>query len=69
MKSDSELQIDVLDELRWEPVVDATDIGATVKNGVVTLEGTVDGIAEKWPAEMRRDVRRDSPIFINMPPQ
>jgi osmotically-inducible protein OsmY len=51
MKSDRELQIDVLDELRWEPGVNATDIGATVKDGVVTLEGTVDSLAEKWAAE------------------
>jgi VCBS repeat-containing protein len=51
MKSDRELQIDVLDELRWEPGVNATDIGATVKDGVVTLEGTVDNFAEKWAAE------------------
>ena len=51
MKSDRELQIDVLDELRWEPGVNATDIGATVKDGVVTLEGTVDSYAEKWAAE------------------
>ena len=51
MTSDRELQIDVLDELRWEPGVNATDIGATVKDGVVTLEGTVDSFAEKWAAE------------------
>jgi len=51
MKNDRELQIDVLDELRWEPGVNATDIGATVKDGVVTLEGTVDSFAEKWAAE------------------
>jgi osmotically-inducible protein OsmY len=50
MKSDRELQIDVLDELRWEPGVNATDIAATVKDGVVTLEGTVDSFAEKWDA-------------------
>jgi osmotically-inducible protein OsmY len=56
MKSDRELQIDVLDELRWEPGVNATDIGATVKDGVVTLEGTVDSFAEKWAAE--RAVKR-----------
>jgi osmotically-inducible protein OsmY len=56
MKSDRELQIDVLDELRWEPGVKATDIGATVKDGVVTLEGTVDSFAEKWAAE--RAVKR-----------
>jgi osmotically-inducible protein OsmY len=51
MKNDRELQQDVLDELRWEPGVKATDIGATVKDGVVTLEGTVDSFAEKWAAE------------------
>jgi len=51
MKSDRELQVDVLEELRWEPGVNATDIGATVKDGVVTLEGTVDSFAEKWAAE------------------
>ena len=56
MKADRELQIDVLDELRWEPGVNATDIGATVKDGVVTLEGTVDSFAEKWAAE--RAVKR-----------
>ena len=56
MKNDRELQIDVLDELRWEPGVNATDIGATVKDGVVTLEGTVDSYAEKWAAE--RAVKR-----------
>jgi osmotically-inducible protein OsmY len=51
MKSDREIQIDVLDELRWEPSVNATDIGVTVKDGIVTLEGTVDSYAEKWAAE------------------
>jgi osmotically-inducible protein OsmY len=50
MKSDRELQTDVLEELRWEPGVNSTDIGATVKGGVVTLEGTVDSFAEKWAA-------------------
>jgi osmotically-inducible protein OsmY len=51
MKTDRELQIDVLDELRWEPGVNAADIGTTVKDGVVTLKGTVDSFAEKWAAE------------------
>jgi osmotically-inducible protein OsmY len=51
MKTDSELQLDVEDELRWEPGVKATDIGVTVKDGVVTLEGTVDSYAEKWAAQ------------------
>jgi osmotically-inducible protein OsmY len=51
VKTDRELQIDVLDELKWEPGVEATDIGATVKDGVVTLTGTVDSYTEKWAAE------------------
>ena len=51
MKTDREIQLDVLDELRWEPSVNATDIGVTVKNAIVTLEGTVDSFAEKWAAE------------------
>ena len=51
MKSDRELQVDVLDELRWEPGLNATNIGVTVKDGVVTLEGRVDSFAEKWAAE------------------
>lgn len=56
MTSDRELQTSVLDELRWEPGVNATDIGVTVKDGVVTLEGTVNSFAEKWAAE--RAVKR-----------
>ena len=43
--------MDVLDELRWESSVNATDIGVTVKDGVATLEGTVDRFLEKWAAE------------------
>ena len=51
MNGDRQLQLDVLDELRWEPGVKATDIGVTVKDGVVMLEGTVESYAEKWAAE------------------
>ena len=49
--TDSELQRDVLDELRWEPTVDAAHIGVSVKNGVVTLTGHVPSYAEKFAAE------------------
>jgi len=65
MKSDRELQIDVLDELRWEPGVNATDIGVTVKDGVVTLEGTVDSFAEKWATE--KAVKREIEGGIEKP--
>jgi osmotically-inducible protein OsmY len=51
MKTDSDLQRDVFDELKWEPAVHSTDIGVIVKDGVVTLEGVVDSYPEKWAAE------------------
>jgi len=51
MKTNSELQRDVLDELAWEPSVDAAGIGVSVNNGVVILNGTVKSLTEKWTAE------------------
>ena len=51
MKTDSELQRDVLDELAWEPSVDAAEIGVSVENGVVILNGTVKSWFQKWTAE------------------
>jgi osmotically-inducible protein OsmY len=49
--TDSELQRDVLDELKWEPSVDAAHIGVSVKDGIVTLSGHVPSYAEKYAAE------------------
>jgi osmotically-inducible protein OsmY len=51
MKSDAQLQQDVMAELKWEPAVHAEQIGVEVKNGVVTLAGEVGSYAEKWNAE------------------
>ncbi len=51
MKTDSQLQRDVLDELQWEPSVHASDIGVQAKQGVVTLTGHVGSFVEKWNAE------------------
>ena len=50
MKIDSQLQRDVLDELAWEPSVDAAEIGVSVDNGVVVLNGTVKSLSQKWTA-------------------
>ena len=52
MKSDFQLQKDVMDELHWEPSVDHTNIGVTAKNGVVTLAGFVPNYAQKTAVEM-----------------
>ncbi|SBR51569.1 MULTISPECIES: BON domain-containing protein [unclassified Halomonas] len=51
LKSDAQIQKDVLAELGWEPSVRASDIGVEVKGGIVTLAGHVDSYAEKWHAE------------------
>jgi osmotically-inducible protein OsmY len=51
VKTDSELQRDVLAELWWEPGLDATHIGVSVKDGVVTLSGHVPSYAERYAAE------------------
>ena len=51
MKTDSQLQQDVMAELKWEPSVHAAQIGVEVKNGVVTLAGEVSSYPEKWNAE------------------
>lgn len=52
MKNDRDLQRAVMDELGWEPGVKASDIGVSVKDGVVALTGIVDSYAEKWSAEL-----------------
>ena len=51
MTTDSELKQDVIDELMWEPDINATEIGVAVKDGVVTLSGYVDSYHEKLAAE------------------
>lgn len=51
MKTDTELQRYVMDELAWEPSVNAAEIGVSVDSGVVTLSGTVESYPEKWAAE------------------
>jgi osmotically-inducible protein OsmY len=51
MKSDSEIERDVKEELMWNPDLDATDIAVSVKNGVVTLTGFVRSYADRLEAE------------------
>lgn len=51
MKSNQELQRDVQNAIRWEPLLNAAEIGVTVKDGVVSLTGTVDSYAKKMGAE------------------
>jgi osmotically-inducible protein OsmY len=49
--ADATIQQDVLQELKWDPSIDATNIGVAVKDGVVTLTGYVHAFVDKWAAE------------------
>jgi osmotically-inducible protein OsmY len=51
MKSDAQIQQDVLRELRWDPRVEETDVGVEVDRGVVTLTGTVGSSARRLAAQ------------------
>jgi len=51
MKSDKQVQLDVIAELGWEPAIDAKDILVEVRDGIVTLGGHVASYAEKCNAE------------------
>jgi osmotically-inducible protein OsmY len=49
--TDEQIQREVLDELKWEPVVKPNEIGVAVKDGIVTLTGWVDSYIKRWTAE------------------
>jgi osmotically-inducible protein OsmY len=51
MKTNAELQSDVQDAIKWEPLLNAAEIGVTAKDGIVSLTGTVDSYAKKLEAE------------------
>jgi osmotically-inducible protein OsmY len=50
-RTDQEIQLDVLNELKFDPRVQPNEIGVAVKDGVVTLAGWVDSYAKRWAAE------------------
>lgn len=51
IRTDEEIQRDVLAELKWEAQVQPNEIGVSVKDGVVILTGWVDSFLKKWGAE------------------
>jgi osmotically-inducible protein OsmY len=51
MKTDTQLQRDVIDELQFDPSIDASNIGVIAKQGgIVTLTGKVSSYADKYGA-------------------
>jgi osmotically-inducible protein OsmY len=61
IRTDSEIKRDVEDELKYDAGVDATDIGVSVKNGVVSLTGFAGSYSQKLQAEM--DAKRISGVM------
>ncbi len=51
IRSDIDIQQDVIAELKWDPQVKPNEIGVVVKDGIVTLTGWVDSYLKKWAAE------------------
>jgi osmotically-inducible protein OsmY len=51
MKNNQELQTDVQNAIKWEPLLNAAEIGVIVHDGVVTLTGSVDSYTKKIEAE------------------
>lgn len=49
-KSDAQLQRDVIQELKYEPSINAAEIGVTAKDGIVGLTGNVPSYVEKYAA-------------------
>jgi osmotically-inducible protein OsmY len=51
IRSDQEIQRDILDELKWDARVQPNEVGVAVKDGIVTLSGWVDSYLKRWAAE------------------
>jgi osmotically-inducible protein OsmY len=51
LRTDQNLQRDVMEELAWDPRVSEKEIGVAAKDGVVTLTGFVESYAQKSAAE------------------
>lgn len=51
MKTDAQLKADVTHELEWDTSINATHVGVSVSQGVVTLSGHLETYAEKHAVE------------------
>jgi len=55
VKTDKQVQQEVLDELEWDPAVSAAQIGVTARGGAVIPSGMVDTYGLKWAAKRARN--------------
>ena len=59
MKINAELQRGVLDDLLWDPTVNAANIKVAAERGSVTLGGSIASYTEKWQAKRAACAWRD----------
>ena len=50
IKSDPQIKADVLNELKWDAIVDESKVNVEVHHGIVTLSGTVGAYPKKLAA-------------------
>lgn len=50
-KTDVKIREDVINEIKWDPSVTATDVSVSADHGIVTLRGNVPHYSEKTQAE------------------
>jgi osmotically-inducible protein OsmY len=67
IKSNAELQRDVLDELLWDPSISAANVEVATDHGAVTLSGSIASYTEKWAAKRAaRRVRGVTSVVDNL---
>lgn len=64
MKTNEDLQRDVRDAIKWEPLLHDAEIVVEAKYGVVTLSGTVDSYDKKTLAEEVARHTKDAVVVI-----
>jgi osmotically-inducible protein OsmY len=50
-KTDEQIRLDVISEMKWNPSLSCDEVSVTAKDGIVTLRGTVPHYFEKTTAE------------------
>jgi osmotically-inducible protein OsmY len=74
MKTNAEPQRDVLDELLWDPSINAANLQVTADHGSVTLSGSIASYTEKWAAKratqrVRGVVSGVNNVDVRLPPE
>jgi osmotically-inducible protein OsmY len=65
MKTNAELQHDVLEELLWDPSINAANLQVRADHGAVTLGGSIASYTEKWAAKRAAERVRGVVSVVN----